>query len=129
MFGPLFAATLGWPIALRVVLSLVMLVCVGCLMGFPFPAGMIHFREEQKAWFWAVNGFAGVLASVSSLGIAMVMGFQQVVFAGVAFYLSAAALLTIHGRRKTGGGATGHHGSHRSSDDADPIPKKSLVET
>ena len=65
--------------------------------------------------------------------MAMVMGFQQVVFAGVAFYLTAAALLTIHGRRmereKTGGGAAGHHGSHRSSDDADPIPKKGLVET
>ena len=38
---------------------------IAVLMGFAFPLGMSAFGEENRAWFWAVNGAVSVLASVS----------------------------------------------------------------
>jgi hypothetical protein len=70
-----------------------LLVPPGFLMGFAFPAGMLRFGDENKPWFWAVNGATSVLASVGSLGLAMTVGFERVVLAGAVCYLAAAALL------------------------------------
>ena len=62
-------------------------------MGFPFPVGMLRFGDANKAWFWAINGVFGVLASAVSLAIAMLSGFSSAVAAGLVGYLIAAALI------------------------------------
>jgi hypothetical protein len=87
---PLFDATIGASFAVRVLLSVVVLFPAGFLMGFAFPTGMIYFGDRSKAWFWAINGAMGVFASISSLALAMVVGFNTVVFVGVGAYLVAA---------------------------------------
>ena len=65
-------------------------------MGFAFPIGMRQFGDPNKAWFWAVNGVMGVLGSVCSLGLAMVVGFSNAVLIGILAYLIAWLLLTTH---------------------------------
>ena len=67
-------------------MSLAMLTPVAFTMGFFFPLGMVRFGERNKAWFWAINGAAGVLASVLSLALSMELGFSMVAFLGVAIY-------------------------------------------
>jgi hypothetical protein len=62
-------------------------------MGFAFPSGMIRFGDGNKAWFWALNGAASVVATVFSLALAMGVGFPNVIFLGVGVYLVAALLL------------------------------------
>lgn len=63
-------------------------------MGVALPElGMLKFGDVAKPWFWAVNGAAGVLASVGSLGLAMMLGFERVVMIGAVLYLAAALLL------------------------------------
>jgi hypothetical protein len=54
---------------------------------------MLRFGDENKAWFWALNGAAGVLASVVSLALAMHAGFANVGYLGVAAYVVAWLIL------------------------------------
>ena len=70
----------------KLALTVCFLLPAGVLMGFAFPTGMVTFGEANKAWFWAVNGAASVLASVSSLALSMTFGFEAVALAGVALY-------------------------------------------
>ena len=88
-----FASTLGWGWAARVAMTVVLLVPVGFLMGFFFPLGMVRFGEGNKAWFWALNGAAGVLASVLSLALSMLLGFSNVAAIGAGIYVLAWLLL------------------------------------
>jgi hypothetical protein len=64
-------------------------------MGFAFPVGMIAYGEENKPWFWAVNGASSVLASVFSLVLAMRFGFSTTVLIGAALYMLAWVLLQM----------------------------------
>ncbi len=89
---------IGAPLAARVVITIVLLLPAGVVMGFPFPWGMARLGDKHRAWFWAVNGAAGVLASVSSVGIAMMAGFSTVGWIGVGGYLVAWLLLRDTGR-------------------------------
>jgi hypothetical protein len=93
VLAPLFAATLGLMFEARVVISAGILVPVGFLLGFPFPLGMASYRENYKPWFFAINGAAGVLASVVSLALSIQIGFTATTLVGVAFYFIAYALL------------------------------------
>ena len=87
------AATLGNAYAVRVLVSVAFLMPSGFLMGFAFPSGMIRFGDTNKAWFWAINGAMGVFASIVSLALAMVIGFNNTVIAGIAVYIAAAILI------------------------------------
>jgi hypothetical protein len=93
---PLFAATLGLETPARVAIAVALLAPVGFLLGLMFPSGMVRFGDAGKAWFWAVNGACGVLASVASLALAMALGFAAVAWIGVACYL--AAFFLVQGR-------------------------------
>ncbi|HHH28359.1 MAG TPA: hypothetical protein ENK57_08450 [Polyangiaceae bacterium] len=88
-FGPLFAATLGWGFAARVVVAILAIAPAGFVMGFFFPIGMVRFGDRNKAWFWALNGAAGVLASVLSLALSMELGFRNVAWIGAGLYALA----------------------------------------
>lgn len=92
----LFAATLGYPEAARIAITAVLLAGVGYLLGQFFPTGMQRFGDANKAWYWALNGACGVLASVCSLALAMAFGFTAVAWVGVAGYLLAGILLRGH---------------------------------
>jgi hypothetical protein len=89
----LFTATLGWSLAARVAVTLAWLLPVGVLMGLFFPTGMVRFGDASRPWFWALNGAAGVLASVLSLALAMEIGFLRVGLAGAGVYMLAWLLL------------------------------------
>lgn len=89
----LFEAALGWSEAARIASSVVVLLPVGYLLGHFFPLGMLRFGDENKAWYWALNGACGVLASVCSLALAMAFGFGAVAWIGVAGYVAAGLLL------------------------------------
>jgi hypothetical protein len=91
--GKVFAATLGLPFAIRLVISSTMLLPAGFLMGFPFTVGMARASEEHKPWLWAINGAAGVLASVFAVALSIQLGFTRATNIGAACYLAAYLLL------------------------------------
>jgi hypothetical protein len=96
-FGTLAAKSWGAPDSLRVGLVSCLLGSVGVLLGFPFPVGMARFGGERRAWFWAINGAAGVVAGVVSLALAMDLGYCRVGALGAALY-GVGWMLMLFGR-------------------------------
>ena len=90
---PVFQATLGLALGGRIAVVVAMLLPTGWVMGFAFPCGMMRFGDDNKAWFWAINGAFGVLAGALSLAAAMVLGFTAVAGLAVCAYVAAAALV------------------------------------
>lgn len=93
VLSPVFSATLGFVLPLRIFIAALLLVPSGFLMGFCFPLGMLRFGDDRKAWFWALNGAAGVLSSVATLALFMVLGFTRVAYIGAGIYVLAWMLL------------------------------------
>jgi hypothetical protein len=93
LLTPAMRATLGWPFAARVLASIVVLAPAGFAMGFAFPSGMAAFSEQNKPWFWAMNGVASVLATVVALCVSMMLGFSGAVWLGAVIYAAAWVLL------------------------------------
>ncbi len=89
LLGGFFDVALGAPLWARVMLSAVLLLPVAFLLGFFFPMGMVRFGDGNKAWFWAMNGAVGVLASVLSLALSMQFGFTLVSYMGAGLYVLA----------------------------------------
>ena len=86
---PIFATTLGLPLYARVTISLLVLTPAGAMLGLFFPLGMLRFGDDDKPWYWAINGVFGVVASVFSLALSMEFGYALVGFLSAAIYLLA----------------------------------------
>jgi len=98
LFEPLFAATLGLSIVIRILISGFLVLLLGFFMGMPFPQGLSIVESHEKfllPWAWGVNGAASVLASIVCVMAAMRFGFN-VVFA-VSILVYAASLLGMRG--------------------------------
>lgn len=102
----LFTLTLGFPIAMRLGLTVATLAPIGFLMGIPFPGGIrwllsIHRVSEpsdaqgQIPWIWAVNGAASVIASVLASLLALTFGFGWTLRIGALFYVGAWLTVTV----------------------------------
>ncbi|HTU58856.1 MAG TPA: hypothetical protein VMF89_10495, partial [Polyangiales bacterium] len=90
--GPLFRALIGEPLALRCIVAGALFALSGVLLGVALPSGLMRFPAEQRAWFWAVNGAFGVLASALSVALAMTLGLRNTALLGAAAYVVAALL-------------------------------------
>ncbi|MBT3226492.1 MAG: hypothetical protein HOK67_24880 [Deltaproteobacteria bacterium] len=80
------------PFAGRLVISLVIILIPGILMGIPFPSGVMQLNQgrrsrqggtdgetrlkEKIALAWCLNGIASVIASVGALMLAQLAGFN-----------------------------------------------------
>lgn len=110
------AGMVGLPFADRLVISGVLLVPLGFLMGMPFPTGLralasldsrpsktaLRLRSGQAAsgaaanaieWAWAMNAAASVLGSVLAMVIAIRYGLTAALACGAAAYLLALVLM------------------------------------
>jgi len=86
---------LHWPLALRILTSVVIVAAPGFLMGIPFPTGLTAVKLRAAAfvpWAWAVNSTATVIGTVAAVLLAMLFGFSTVfVCAGMLYLLAALA--------------------------------------
>jgi hypothetical protein len=74
----------------RCALAAAVVAPAGVLMGFGFPTGMALANAKDArptAWFWGVNGAAGVLASVLAVAVSIVAGIHVTLWLGAACYL------------------------------------------
>jgi hypothetical protein len=86
------AAINGQPLPVKILLSFVLLISAGILMGIPFPLGisLLHEAAPQLIpWAWAVNGCFSVIAPLLAVMLALSAGYHLVLFAGAAMYLLA----------------------------------------
>ncbi|MGH9581271.1 MAG: hypothetical protein ACRD2R_09760, partial [Terriglobales bacterium] len=90
----LMAAGVGWPFALKWLLSAALLGPLGFAMGMPFPTGLRAMAERGEAaleWAYAMNAGASVLGSVLAIVIAIHFGLGVTLGAGALAYILAAA--------------------------------------
>jgi hypothetical protein len=92
----------GASLPFRIVLAVLVLAPAGLFMGMQFPLGMEVTRRipnAPRAWFWALNGSASVVASILAVVISTSLGIQRLMLTGAATYLVAALLLVVYERR------------------------------
>jgi MFS family permease len=87
-------------LAVRVIVSLLVLAPLGFILGMFMPlglsvvAGLTPHADEYVAWGWAVNGFFSVIGSVLTTILAMSFGFRFVQYLALGVYVVAALSFT-----------------------------------
>jgi hypothetical protein len=113
------AEMVGFPFGLRLVVSGVLLIPLGFVMGMPFPTGLRalaampapefpasadNFSASQNnaiEWAWAMNAAASVLGSVLAMVIAIQFGLTITLACGAVAYLMALVLTPLLGMKAT----------------------------
>jgi len=82
---------LSQPNPLRYLLSFLLMLPPGILMGLPFPIGMRFFLKTpyQRANAWAINGCASVLSSIIAAQIALSLGIPTIAVCAALAYFTA----------------------------------------
>lgn len=92
-------ALVGLPFVVKLMISAVILVPLGCAMGMPFPTGLRALASLARGtsknsveWAWAMNAASSVLGSVLAMVIAIQFGLNITLACGAAAYLLALLL-------------------------------------
>ena len=92
---PLLQATLRWSFVARALLTAVVLIPLGVVLGTALPLGVRSLHQSANAlvpWAWGVNGVTSVLASVLAITIGMQAGFTVALLVGIGCYAAAGLL-------------------------------------
>lgn len=79
----------GASLETRVALCIALIFPLGVLFGFGFPTGMQLCQQGGKnltAWFWGINGAAGVLGSAFGVAISIAAGLNASLLIGAVCY-------------------------------------------
>ena len=90
--GPAFTYLIGFPVIVKIVLSILLIAPLAFCMGMLFPIGMSRLSEvspELVPWVWGVNGCASVLGAILSTLLAIHFGFTIVIFIALVLYTLA----------------------------------------
>lgn len=87
----LFEHILIYPYQWRILLSFLILLPTGILLGIPFPLAMRWMAKHpsQRALAWASNGCASVLAAVLAAQVAISFGVRWILILGLSAYFFA----------------------------------------
>ncbi len=93
LLGPLFSLLMALPIAIKIVISLLLIAPLAFAMGIPFPLGLSRLGEMEQGlvpWVWGINGCASVLSAVIATLLAIHYGFSVVIFLALMLYIASA---------------------------------------
>lgn len=83
----------------RVFVSIGLIAPAGVLMGFGFPTGLSlteRFDTRATAWFWGINGAAGVLGSSLAIALNIALGIDKtLIVAGACYALLIISFVTL----------------------------------
>jgi hypothetical protein len=77
----------------RIAIAIALIAPLGLVMGMPFPRGLQQTGKGHlpaPAFYWGLNGVMSVIGSVTTVFIALRLGFQVAMFVGCAAYVLAA---------------------------------------
>jgi hypothetical protein len=92
----LLTALVWLPLALKVLITVLLIAPLGFLMGIPFPSGLDRLEKwhpPSVRWAWSLNAAASVLGSVGALVCGIYLGLVQTVIIGGLFYVAALAVV------------------------------------
>jgi hypothetical protein len=97
-----FDALLGAPLAVRIAVSIALLVPLGLVLGAFFPLGIRMAEREGSSlvpWAWAVNGCATVIGTLLAVMAGMTWSFTAVTLGALAIYAVGVTALWASERR------------------------------
>ena len=80
------------PLSGKLIVSFIVVMPAGILMGIPFPLGISVLGSSAPRlipWAWAVNGCFSVLSPILAIMLALSAGYHLVLIAGAMMYLLA----------------------------------------
>jgi hypothetical protein len=93
--------TQGLPFGARLLITVVLLIPPGFLMGMPFPFGIRWVGRKYETgipWLWAINGVASVLGSALATALAIQFGFRVTLLFSAGLYGLAGLLMGVEVR-------------------------------
>jgi hypothetical protein len=93
---PLTQTAAVWPLAAKMLITVLAIAPAAFLMGMPFPSGLRRLEDRHPPsirWAWSLNAAASVLGSVGSLVCAIYLGLVTTLLAGGLLYLAALAVV------------------------------------
>lgn len=102
--GPVVEGGVALAFAVKVLISVALIVPAGFLMGMPFPTGLTFLERVIPAsvrWAWATNAAASVLGSAAAILFAIYMGLQMTLILGGCCYVLAALALVASPMRRS----------------------------
>ncbi len=85
-------AAIGWPLAMRIAITALLIAAPAFAMGMPFPTGLARLERTHPAsvrWAWALNAASSVLGSASAIFLAIYIGLRGTLLVGGVLYLLA----------------------------------------
>lgn len=92
LFRSVTGALASLPLAGRILVTALLLLPLGFLMGMPFPKAVLRVGDLVD-WGFAVNGAASVLGATAAVMIAFTYGFSVALLGAAAVYLGAYGLI------------------------------------
>ncbi|MEK6680890.1 MAG: hypothetical protein AABY79_02880 [Nitrospirota bacterium] len=96
---------IGYDLGTRVLITVILLLPLGFLLGIPFPSGIRALKQENKEslipWMWGINGAASVLGSALAVAIAIKIGFTAAGLTGAGCYLLIGLIYISHQNKRT----------------------------
>jgi hypothetical protein len=97
--APVSEFGVGWPLPLKILVTVCMIAPAGFLMGIPFPTGLTRLQNsfpQAVRWAWALNAAASVLGSAAAICLAIYIGLRATVLTGALMYLAALSVVLLH---------------------------------
>lgn len=85
----LFAALIALPDWAKIIISLILIAPLAFFMGMPFPLGLAQVGRtapQLVPWLWGINACTSVVSAILATLLAIHLGFNAVVLAGVGLY-------------------------------------------
>jgi hypothetical protein len=98
----IFDTFLGTAGFIRLIISILLIIPLGTLMGMAFPLGIrliAHDGPSMIPWMWGINGACSVMGSILAWGISLNFGFNATIWAATAVYACAFLVFTFHNPR------------------------------
>jgi len=91
----LLERTVGWPLAARLAVAVLILAPLAFLMGMPFPTGVRQAGAQRPGvvpWLWGINGVMSVMGSALSIALAIHLGIRATLLIAAGCYALAGAM-------------------------------------
>ena len=103
---PIVASVAAWPLAAKVILTMLSIAPAGFLMGMPFPTGLRRLERRHSPsvrWAWSLNAAASVLGSAGAIFLTIYLGLRATLLIGGMLYLCASGVILFTRRLHTNG--------------------------
>ena len=101
LLAPVAQAGVGWPLGVRMLVSVLLVAPAGFVMGIPFPSGLALLEKMHKPsvrWAWSINAASSVLGSAMAILLALYLGLRITLLIGGMMYVCALLTYRLTGR-------------------------------